>query len=96
MTEIDIKVSDIEDTNRGIARLEAILRSHGLSLRSCGTLKTLPGCTHWHWNNGNRRGTLEVTLWPAKRRLWFKVQAGRRAGWIDQIIPVLKADLEKG
>ena len=95
MREVEINIPRIDDTAGVIARVESVLRSHHLTMRSRGTLKSYPGCTHWHWKNGTEPGTLEVTLWPAKRRLWFKVQAGRRAAWIDQVVPVLKEALER-
>jgi hypothetical protein len=37
---------------------------------------------------------LEITLWPAQTRAWFKVQSGRRAPWIDLMVPKLKESLE--
>ena len=96
MTEIDIKLPGIDDADGVIQRVESTLASHGLTMHSRGTVKSHPGCTHWHWKSGRQSGTLEVTFWPARRRLWFKVQSGRRAAWIDQIVPVLKAALESG
>ncbi len=93
---MDIDIACIDDTTRVIQRVESILKLKGLTRHSRGTLKSYPGCIHWHWKNGKLPGTLEVTLWPTKRRLWFKVQAGRRAEWIDQVIPTLKVALEKG
>jgi hypothetical protein len=96
MREVEINIPKIDDTDEVIRRVESVLTSHELTMRSRGTVKSYPGCIHWHWKNGKQSGTLEVTLWPAKRRLWFKVQAGRRAAWIDQLIPALKADLENG
>ncbi len=95
MTETHINIRGIDDTGGVIGRVESVFASHGLTMTSRGSVKSYPGCTHWHWTNGNERGTLEVTLWPAKRRLWFKVQAGRRAAWIDRLVPVLKAALER-
>ena len=96
MREVEISIPGIDDAAAVIRRVEAVLTSHGLTLRSRGTVKSYPGCTHWHWRNGKQAGTLEITLWPARRRLWFKVQAGRAASWIDQLVPSLKSDLEKG
>jgi hypothetical protein len=96
MREVEIDIPNIEDTGGVVRRVESILTSHDLTMHSRGTVKSYPGCTHWHWKRGAEAGTLEVTLWPAQRRLWFKVQSARAAPWIDQLIPVLKADLEKG
>ena len=96
MREVEIDIPGIDDTAGAVRRVEAILKSRGLTMHSRGSVKRYPGCTHWHWRNGRHTGTLEVTLWPAKRRLWFKVQSARAAPWIDQLMPALKADLEKG
>jgi hypothetical protein len=43
---------------------------------------------------GIQPGTLEVTLWEAKRRLWASVQDGRRAAWIDEALPRVKDAVE--
>ena len=65
----------------------------GLTIALDGTLKAYPGSRHWHLRRGSERGTLEVTWWPAQRRLWFKVAAGRTGAWIEQDLPRLQARL---
>jgi hypothetical protein len=47
------------------------------------TLKRYPGSIHWHLKDGRQPGTLELTWWPKRRRLWFSVQKRRSAEWID-------------
>ena len=84
-----------EKQTRAIARIERVMRLHGLRMVSRGTLKTYPGCTHWHYKNDDEKGTLELTLWSETNRLWFKVQSGRRAAWIDDMIRRLKTELER-
>jgi hypothetical protein len=96
MLESDVQVDDWNDPQRVATRVEQVLHRRGLLLTMKGTLKTYPGCTHWHYKNGREPGTLELTLWPARRRLWIKVQAGRAAPWIDQLLPVLLEDLRDG
>src|SRR5262249_30603594 len=79
-----------------IARaVDSALKRSGLRIVSRGRLKTYPGSTHWHFRNGEQRGTLELTWWPAKRKLWFKVQAGRDAGWIDQAVRTLARSINR-
>ena len=95
MTEIDIDMPDRDDPPRAIARVERVMRDAGLRQVSRGTLKSYAGSTHWHYKRGDEPGTLEITLHPSKQRVWFKVQVGRRAPWIDELIPQLKAELEK-
>ena len=67
----------------------------GLHLTLIGTLAKYPGCVHWHFKHGAERGTLEITFWKTERRLWFKVTAGRKAKWIETVIPSLRRVLEK-
>jgi hypothetical protein len=95
MTEIEIDMPERDDTPRAIERIERVMSDHDLRLVSRGTLKTYRGCVHWHYKNGDDPGTLEITLWSKRNRLWFKIQSGRRAPWIDQILPRLKRSLER-
>jgi hypothetical protein len=94
MTEIDIHVSDVEPTDATIARVDAAVAAHGLIVTMKGHLKTYPGSTHWHCKLGREPGTLEITLWPAKRRLWFKIHPGRRGEWMTHVLPSLQRALE--
>ncbi len=57
------------------------------------TLASYPGSVHWHFAHPSERGTLELTWWPARRRLWFKVSAGRARPWIAPLIPQLQQTL---
>ena len=36
-----------------------------------------------------------MTAWPAERKLWLTVHDGRRAGWIDECLPGLKAEMKR-
>ncbi len=65
-----------------------------LSVTMRGALKSYPGSTHWHIKQNRARGTLEVTWWPQRRKLWIKIQAGRTAPWIDEIAPRFKQKIE--
>ncbi|HEX4056497.1 MAG TPA: hypothetical protein VHX86_19725 [Tepidisphaeraceae bacterium] len=66
----------------------------GLTMTMRGTLKSFPGCTHWHLKRDRGRGTLEITWWPHRRKLWIKIQSGRTAAWIDEIAPRFKREIE--
>jgi len=50
---------------------------------------------HWHYKREKQKGTLELTLFPAHRRLWAKVAEGRKAPWIDLELPPLRREVEK-
>src|SRR4051812_5633051 len=91
MREIDVNLPPSPDWPRLEARIERAVRAEGLSIASIGTLRSYPGCTHWHVKHGDARGTLEITLWPRGGRLWLKVQAGRAAPWINDVLPRLQA-----
>lgn len=95
MRELDVVVSDWSDASRIERRVEAVLHRQGLLLTMKGTLKSHPGCIHWHFKKGREPGTLELTLWPARRRLWIKVQSGRTAPWIDELLPPLLDELNR-
>jgi len=92
MQELDIPIHDWADTDRIARHVEAVIEKHELLLTMKGTLKRYPGCTHWHFKNGRLPGTLELTLWPEKRRLWINVQSGRAAPWIDELLPALRRE----
>ena len=94
MEEIAVAVN-LEGREEHLAALiEEATDHYGLQVRMRGTLRTYPGSQHWHVYKPGERGTLEITLWPAGKRVWFSVQAGRRAGWIAEILPHIKAWIE--
>ena len=74
--------------------IDKVILEFGLNATMRGTLKSYPGSTHWHIKRGRERGTLEVTWWPQCRKLRIKIQAGRTAPWIDEIVPRFKREIE--
>jgi hypothetical protein len=92
MTQTELHIRPADAT--AVARIDAAIAQHGLLTTMKGTLKACPGSTHWHCKLAGQPGTLEITLWPADRRAWFKVQSGRRARWIEKVMPKLKRALE--
>ncbi len=94
MVEIDIDIPPVTDLDRAAELVEDVCARANLSMSMKGTLARYPGCIHWHFKQGRERGTLEITLWPAQRRLWFTVHENRRAEWIAEAISHLKDELE--
>ena len=94
MEEIEVAVNPAAREEQLTSSVEAAAAHYGLQIRMRGTLRTYPGSQHWHLHKPGERGTLEVTLWPAGKRVWFSVQAGRRAEWIADIVPHIKAWIE--
>jgi len=49
--------------------VETACAAEGLRQTLKGPLAKYPGSVHWHFKKGKQRGTLEITLWKAQRRL---------------------------
>ena len=64
-----------------------ILGESGLQVKDMGS-------RHWHLSKANSNGTLELTLEPAKARIWFKVAKNRSNDWIEPIMNELATKLE--
>jgi hypothetical protein len=88
--EIDIDVPANVTPENVVATIDAAIAALGLNVALLASLKSFPGSTHWHLKRGREPGTLEITWWPSRRRLWIKIQAGRSAAWIGKTAPQLK------
>jgi hypothetical protein len=94
MTTQRIDVSTSFDWAESEDEVERCCLAAGLRVSLKATLAKYPGCVHWHFKRGDEPGTLEITVWPTGRRAWCSVQSGRRAAWIDRIMPVIIRDIE--
>ncbi|MBX3118091.1 MAG: hypothetical protein KF784_03435 [Fimbriimonadaceae bacterium] len=88
MTEIDLSPG-LQSTVE--SRVDACAERLGL-LSQKGSLKSYPGCTHWHFKKPGTAGTLEATWWPKTGRLWLKIAANRKADWMSDAIEGLAAE----
>ncbi len=95
MLEIDVTVPPTINLAEWESAIEAECLTHGLRVTLKGTLAQYPGSVHWHLKRGQERGTLELTLWPKDRRVWFKISAHRQGVWMESVIAQLKSHLEK-
>ena len=95
MQTFDVRVTPAASAEHLVDVIEAAVLRFGLNVCLRGTLQRYPGSQHWHPQKPGERGTLEVTLWPAEHRLWLSVQAGRRADWITDLLPHVKAWVEE-
>jgi hypothetical protein len=93
MTEIDVSPGDAPLADVIVA-VERVCEADGLSLTLKTTLAQHPESVHWHFKKGRERGVLEVTWAPDRRRLWFKIAAGRSAPCQEDAGPRLKLALE--
>ena len=90
MREIDLTIPPTAAFDHADMLVETCCHALGLRQTLKGTLKQYPGCVHWHYQRGTEKGTLEITLWREKRRLWFKLSSGRQGAWIEQTVEELR------
>jgi small-conductance mechanosensitive channel len=95
MREIEFAVPRNADLAKAIKLIEKICAQHELILAMKGSLAAYPGCIHWHYKRENQKGTLELTLFARDRRVWAKVQDGRKAPRIEEELPALQWAIER-
>ena len=95
MIEINIEVPENANTDIVVDSVERVCLQHQVNCTLKGTLASYPGSTHWHFKAGKQKGTLEITWWENKNRLWFKVADGRTSKWIEESLPKIKEEIEK-
>ena len=95
MREIVVPLPSEPDFNTVEQLIDEICLTEGLACRLKSSLKKYPGSIHWHFKRGSQAGVLEITLWPQRRWLWFSLREGRRAAWVEALIPSLQRKLEK-
>ena len=94
MIEVELQIPANVSSEHVTEVVENACISHNLICTRKGTLASYPGCIHWHFKMGKQKGTLEITWWEAKNRLWLKVAKGRMGDWIAESITVLKKKIE--
>jgi hypothetical protein len=86
MRSVEITIFDGSSPVQVERAIERAIRTSGLQITLCTTLRQYPGCIHWHVKSGSEKGTLEITYWPAERRAWFTIHRGRAGEWIADAI----------
>jgi hypothetical protein len=94
MMEIEFTVPQGCNLSGAASLIENACRACGLRVSTRTTLSSYPGCIHWHVKRGIQPGTLGLTLWEPKRRVWAGVQDERRAAWIEEDLPRIKEAVE--
>ncbi|HUJ51708.1 MAG TPA: hypothetical protein VLW25_15975 [Bryobacteraceae bacterium] len=95
MQQIEFSVPARCDLKKADALIERVCAAHGLEAAMKGTLATHPGSIHWHWKMPKQKGTLELTLSRADRRIWAAIHTNRQAPWIEQVLNRVRADIER-
>lgn len=94
MDESDIPLPASTTTDQIKKSVQGACEALGLTISMETSLSSYPGSVHWHIKKGKEKGTLELTTWPGRRLLWAKIQAGRRAEWIDSTLHELSRKIQ--
>lgn len=94
MLETEVEVPAATTMSDLASTIEECSVELGLQVSMKASLKSYPESTHWHLRRTGQRGTLEVTLWPPKRRLWLSIQSGRAAEWTAPAAAELRLAIE--
>ena len=95
MIEVELQIPDSIEPEAVIRVIEHVCTSHNLTCTLKETLVRYPGSIHWHFKLGKQKGTLEITWWESRHRLWFKVANGRVGEWINENLLQLKEQIQK-
>ena len=97
MTNLKITVPPHANLERLEALVEKVCQTEGLTATSKTSLASFPGSVHWHFKREGEKGkgVLELTLWPAKRRLWASVHANRTGSWTGDALERVRRELER-
>ena len=95
MKEIQFKVPRDCELTCTEQWIETACICQGLDLAMKGSLAAYPGSIHWHYRKQGQKGTLELTLYIRERRIWAKIQDGRKAAWINAALPPLRKAIEE-
>ena len=93
MLEVELQIPTVAKSDSVDKVIEQVCSANNLTCTLKGTLASYPGCIHWHFKMGKQKGTLEITWWKSKNRLWFKVAKGRTGDWINEALPQLKQEI---
>jgi len=94
MKKFDIRLPLNPVPEKVAASVEIAVASNSLKIKSTRTLKTIPGCVHWHINKSGEKGTLEATFDKSRLRLRLGYHENRYANWIDEAVSNIKRMLE--
>lgn len=94
MKKFEINLPKNTITNKVAALFEKAVTKATLTIKSKGTLKSIPNSIHWHITNTGSKGTLEATFDTMRKRLWLSYHDNRFGDWIADAIVKIKKNLE--
>ena len=95
ITEIEFMLPPLSDHSQVTDLIETICRDLELTCSLKETLKSYPGCVHWHYRKEKFSGTLELIWFATKPRLWAKIHPKRQAAWMTTTLPLIKQRIEE-
>ena len=95
MQQVELAIPATVNLTEAVPVIDNCIAQLGLTVTRKETLATYPGSIHWHLKQGKASGVLELTLWPAERRLWFSIHRNRSAPWIEAVQPQMKQEIER-
>ncbi len=96
MRQIEFDVPERCNLARAESLIESVCAAHGLDLAMKGSLAAYPSSIHWHYKQPKQKGTLELTLLGADRRVWAQVHTNRDAPWIEASLSRIRKEIERG
>ena len=75
--------------------VEKTCRSLGLDMKIKRPYSHSPKSVHWHYKRGSEPGTIEVTFWEEKERLWLSVHSNRTGSWTSGGLVLLERALQE-
>ena len=94
MTTREVPVPPSVDSATIADIIEETIKTSGLRVAIRRSLSGYPNSQHWHLKRGQAIGTLELTWWPSRNRLWASVHANRAGAWALAEIESLSGALE--
>ena len=81
MRNVEVDVPTDYDLDAVEKVIETLCTREGLSRKTKRTLRSHPGCAHWHYRMGRETGTLEITISPEESKIFFSVHDNRKGSW---------------
>jgi hypothetical protein len=75
--------------------IESVCAANGLDMAMKASLAGYPGSIHWHYRQPRQKGTLELTLLRANRRIWAQIHTTRDAPGIAASLPRIRKEIEQ-
>jgi hypothetical protein len=82
---VEVKIPKGFEMTKVDRLIERLCREEGLTRKIKRMLKKgYPSSSHWHYNRGDEKGTLEITLFRKESRILFSVHDNRKGIWTHE------------